>query len=423
MHPRFAYLPVAALAVLLLASAIPVHAQQKEVVVLHLDEAIDPGSAHFIAGTLNSLNNQTTKAAIIEMNTPGGLLISMLDMVQAINKTEARGIPVYTYIPPDSNGASAGSYVAMATDVIGMGNGSYIGPSTPIVVGGTSLEQNHTQAAMQALMVSLASAHGRNTTAATSMVANNTAYDAKTAVNIGIAEKLSDSLTSFMNSLNLSGYSTASSYPSFYDNFISFLSNSFVDGILILLGAIAIIADFFHGTVVLSVAGITLLFLGFLGAEIISASIVGLILLILGVAIMFIEVKTGHGIALVSGVAVGLVGTFLLAAPYSSSNPGYSPYPYGPTDYFFAAVTFILAVIVAFLLRYVVRSLKRKRYTGSESLLDQKGTVKKQLSPKGWISIEGVSWKAVSDDGTTIKENETVVVLGIEGLTLRVKKV
>lgn len=423
MHPRFALVPIIALIILLLASAVPVHSQTKTVVVLYLDEGIDPGSAQFLSGTLNSLNNQTTKAVVIDMNTPGGLLISMLTMVMAINSTEAKGIPVYTYIPTDGNGASAGSYVAMATDSIGMGNGSYIGPSTPIVVGGSQLQQNHTEAAMQALMVSLAAAHGRNTTAAISMVKNNTAYDARTAVSIGIADKLTDSLTSFLQSENLSGYATSSQYPSLYDNFLSFLSDSFVDGILILLGALAIIADFYHGTVVLSVSGVALLALGFLGAEVISASIVGLVLLILGVALIFIEIKTGHGVALLSGVGVGLLGTFLLAGPYSSSNPGYSPSPYGPVDYLFAVLVFALAVIVALLIRYAVKSLKRKRFTGAESMIDQKGVVKKALTPKGWVSIEGVLWKAESEDGLTIKENESIMVSGIDGLTLRVKRV
>ena len=117
---------------------------QKVVVVLNLDEEIDPGSGNFIASSLSSLTPSTTEAVIINMNTPGGILENMLQMVNAINSTEARGINVYTYIPADGMGASAGSYVAMATDGIYMGSGSYIGPSTPIVEGGTALEEKHT---------------------------------------------------------------------------------------------------------------------------------------------------------------------------------------------------------------------------------------------------------------------------------------
>lgn len=390
--------------------------------MIHLNQEIDPGSANLVTQTLGSLSSSTTEAVIIEMNTPGGLLSSMLQMVNAINATEAAGIPVYTYIPTDGMGASAGSYVAMASDVIAMGNGSYIGPSTPIVVGGSQLQQNHTEAAMQALMVSMAASHHRNTTAAALMVSNNVAYDANTAYRIGISDRMSDSLSAFIQSENLSSYPVGNAYPSIYDNFISFLSNPYVDGILILLGAIAIMADFYHGTVVLSVAGIALLALGFLGAEIIDASVVGIFLLIVGVVLIFLEIKTGHGAAMLSGVGVGLLGTFLLAAPYSSANPGYSPSPFGTTDYIITVIIIILAAIFAFFFRHLVRALKRKSYTGAESLVDKEALVKKDLSPTGWVSIEGVMWQAESADGSKIKKGETVIVSGIDGLTLKVRR-
>lgn len=406
----------------MLFSSAQVHAQQKSVVVIHLDQEIDPGSANLITQTLGGLSNSTTAAVIIDMNTPGGLLSSMLQMVDAINATEAAGIPVYTYIPTDGMGASAGSYVAMASDVIAMGNGSYIGPSTPIVVGGSQLQQNHTEAAMQALMVSMAASHNRNTTAAALMVSNNVAYDAQTAVKIGISDRMSDTLSAFISSENLSGYPVGNAYPSIYDKFISFLSNPYVDGILILLGAIAIMADFYHGTVVLAVTGAALLALGFLGAEVIGASVVGIFLLIIGVVLIFLEIKTGHGAALLSGVGVGLLGTFLLAAPYSSANPGYSPSPFGTADYIITIIIIILAGILAFFFRHLVSALKRRSYTGAESLIDREATVKKGLTPAGWVSIEGVMWKAESVDGTSIKEGETVIVSSIDGLTLKVRR-
>ncbi len=422
MIRKFGIAIILLFSLILIFSAVPAHAQQKVVVVIHLDQEIDPGSANMIVQTLHSLNAQDTKAVVIDMNTPGGLLSSMLEMINAINQTEASGIPVYTYIPADGMGASAGSYVAMSTDIIAMGNGSYIGPSTPIVVGGSSLQQAHTEAAMQALMVSMAASHDRNTTAAALMVSNNVAYDAGTAVNIHIADMLSGNLTTFLASQNLSSYPLSNAYPSAYDQFISFLSNPFVDGIFILLGAIAIMADFYHGSVVLSVAGIVLIALGLLGAEAISASIVGLLLVAVGAVLILVEIKTGHGAALISGVVVGLIGTFLLAAPYSSSNPGYSPSPYGTLDYVAAIAIVIFAIILGFLFKHLVSSLKRRRYTGAESLIDKPATVKRALSPTGWVSIEGVMWKAISTDGSNIPEGETVIVTGIEGLTLKVRR-
>ncbi|HLH85852.1 MAG TPA: nodulation protein NfeD, partial [Thermoplasmataceae archaeon] len=58
---------------------------QKVVVVLNLHEEIDPGSASFFGSALSSLSSTSTEAVVIDMNTPGGILENMLQMVQYIN--------------------------------------------------------------------------------------------------------------------------------------------------------------------------------------------------------------------------------------------------------------------------------------------------------------------------------------------------
>ncbi|MCL4331251.1 MAG: nodulation protein NfeD [Candidatus Thermoplasmatota archaeon] len=411
-----------AVSMLLVLSSHSTASTGKSVVILNLHEAIDAGSDQFLAGSLSALTSSTTAAVIIDMNTPGGILENMLDMVSAINATESRGIPVFTYIPADSNGASAGSYIAMASTGIYMGPGSYIGPSTPIVVGGTALEQNHTESAMASLMASMAQAHGRNVSAVLNMVYEDVAYTASEAMSYGVITGLSNNLTDLMGTLNLTLYHPYTLNPSFYDNFLSFLSNTTVDGIMILIGAIAILADLYHGTVALSVIGIIFIGLGLVGAELVSASLIGIIILLMGAVLIFLEAKTGHGIALVSGVAVSLVGTFMLASPYLSSNPGYSPSPIG-TDFYLAAVLVaILAVIVGLLIRRIAISLKASKYTGAEALIGKTALVKKQLNPQGWVSYEGIQWEARSVDGTSIEEGQKVIIVARDGLTLLVKK-
>lgn len=395
---------------------------EKNLVVLNLHEEIDPGSDQFITSSLASLTPANTQAVIIDMNTPGGILENMLNMVSAINATEARGVPVYTYIPADSNGASAGSYVAMACTGIYMGPGSYIGPSTPIVVGGTSLEQNHTENAMAALMASMAQSHGRNVSAVLNMVYNDVAYPANQAVEIGVATGIYGNLTNLISALQLSNLKIVTENPSFYDNFLSFLSNTTVDGLLILIGSIAILADLYHGTILLSVVGIIFIGLGLVGAEVVSASVVGIIILLIGAVLIFLEAKTGHGISLVSGVIVSVFGTFMLSSPYLSNNPGYSPSPIG-TDFYIAAILVaILAVIVGLLIRRIAISLRAAKYTGSEALISKTAVVKKTLSPQGWVSYEGIQWEARSADGSTIEEGQKVVIVARDGLTLIVKK-
>ena len=117
-------------------------------VVVNFDVPVDPGSSTLMADAVAAAKSSDAPAIVIEMNTPGGYLSDMLDIVASIQQANQSGIPTYTYVPPDALAASAGSYIAMASNGILMGAGSEIGPSTPIVEGGTALEQNHTEDAM-----------------------------------------------------------------------------------------------------------------------------------------------------------------------------------------------------------------------------------------------------------------------------------
>ena len=136
------------------------------VVIADFSVPVDPGSSAFMSRVVSTAQSQHAAAIVIEMNTPGGLLSDMVSIVGSITTANQSGIPTYTFIVPNGLGASAGSYIAMATNKILMAPGSEIGPSTPIVVGGSALEQNHTQAAMLDYMTSLAervgAKHNRN---------------------------------------------------------------------------------------------------------------------------------------------------------------------------------------------------------------------------------------------------------------------
>lgn len=415
--------------VLLAILIIPAHlAEQpqvssKNIMIINLYEEIDPGSAAMITNALSPSNTANTAAVVISMNTPGGILNNMIQMVDAINATEQRGIPVYTYIVPDGMGASAGSYVAMATDKIYMGPGSFIGPSTPIVVGGTSIEQNHTEAAMFSLMQAMAYSHNRNATAAGIMVTYNYAYNYSSAISVGLVDGFASNQTSFLSIMGLSSYSVTVVNPSFYDNFLSFLSNTYVDGILILIGVIAILLDLYHGTAILSIVGVAMIALGLIGAEVVGASLVGLIFLLLGSILIILEFKTGHGIALMAGVIVGILGIFLLASPYLAANQyGYSPSPVNDASIIAALIIVFLAFVLAIYLRRLVLSLKSKVYAGSEALVGADGIAKDDIKPTGTVSVDGQMWRAESADGEEIPKGTEVTIVRREGLKVIVER-
>jgi len=394
------------------------HAQQaNSILVLNLNMQIDPGSDKFISDGLAYAQANGYNVVVIQMNTPGGLLSSMLNIVNNIQSYESKGIKIYTYVPPGGMAASAGSYIAMATQGIYMARGTFIGPSTPIVVGGTQSEQQHVENAMLALMESLASKNGRNVTAVIPMVLNNTAYTAEQAYKLHVIEGIADSFQQFLSLINMTNANYVTLDPSYYDLFLSTISNSVIQGLFITIGLLAILLDLYHPTILLTVVGIILISIGLFGSQLIGANILAIIFFVIAAALIILELKTGHGILLLSGAVLSAFATLLLVY-----GVGYSPSPINFTTYVVFGIIIGLGVIVAFYLNYIRMTMKKKPQAGPEALIGKIGIVYSTLEPEGEVRIEGIIWRARSVDNSKIEKNEKVRVVKIEGLTLIVEK-
>jgi membrane-bound serine protease (ClpP class) len=390
----------------------------KEVVVIELNVPIDQGSASMVSRGISRAEADHAGGVIIDMNTPGGLLQDMVTIVDAISNSS---VPVYTYVGNDSAAASAGSYIAMATDKIFMGPGSQIGPSTPYILGGgTQLEQNHTSEYAVSFLQSLAAEHGRNVTAATQMAAFDIAYSYSDALKYHVADASSNSLGQTLTLVNLSGASVVTISENPTEQLISFLSDPTVDGIILLIGIIAIVLDFLHPTIVLSIAGAILVALGLIGAEVISsgtgtAIAVPLVLFAAAAVLIVFELKTGHGFMLLAGVIVGVFATLLLAYQIP-----YSPSPFGDVQYVELAVLVVVGTLLALYARWVGSTIRRKPFTGAETLIGKTGIVTTDLAPKGEVSVDGIIWEA-NTNGPRIEKGSKVTIVRISGLTLEVE--
>jgi membrane-bound serine protease (ClpP class) len=397
----------------------------REVVVIQLYEEIDQGSADMVQRGVQQAQAANASAVIIDMNTPGGDLSDMLTMIGAINSSLGSGIPVYTYVGNLSSAASAGSYIAMATNEIFMGSGTVIGPSTPYIIGGTTLEEDHVANYTDSLMVSLATQHGRNATAALQMAEFNVAYTGSQAIQYNLAN-YSGSLGQTLSIIGESGASVMTVSENLTESTISFLSNGTVDGILLLLGIVAIALDFFHPTVVLSIAGGVLIVLALIGAEAIQGPsgypglLLPLTLFVAAAALIILEIKTGHGIFLFSGVVIGAIATIFLAYEVP-----YSPSPIGSVQYVEIGLLIFVGGVLALYARYIGSTIRKKPVTGRESLIGMEGKVYTELTSSGGeVSVEGVVWRAAlgnPSDGP-IPKGESVIVKQVNGLTLTVDR-
>ena len=385
---------------------------QSATVVVNFDVPVDPGSSSLMSEALAAAKSTGAPAIVIQMNTPGGLISDMISIIGVIEQANQSGIPTYTYVPPNALAASAGSYIAMASNGILMGPGSEIGPSTPIVVGGTALEQNHTEGAMLSLMASLAEKWGRNATAAQTMVLSDLAYSAADAYRFHLTEGNATTLQGALAQFGL-GTSYTVVQEGTYDQLLSALSDPNLNGILIFLGALALVLDLYHPTFVLSIAGAIALVAGLVGIEVVGASALGAVVILIGVALMFLELRLGHGFAMIGGAVVGAAGVYLLfqGVQYSASNL---------VDYtqLEAVALGAVGIMGGLYIRWIVGPLRNKRnMTGSEALIGKQGVA---VSPKE-VRVEGVIWRARSVSGD-LKEGESVRVKAVEGLALVVEK-
>ena len=48
------------------------------------------------------------------------------------------------------------------------------------------------------------------------------------------------------------------------------------------------------------------------------------------------------------------------------------------------------------------------------------GVASSELAPSGMVHVNGEDWSAVSDTGETIEQGDRVVVIDVDGLTLKV---
>ncbi len=387
------------------------------VVVVNFDIEVDPGSSALMQRALSVAQGSGASAILIEMNTPGGLLSDMTSIVSTIADANQSGISVYTYVPPNGLAASAGSYIAMASNRILMGDGSAIGPSTPIVVGGSPLEQNHTEAAMLKLLVGLAEKWGRNQTAAANMVLQDEAFTAGEAIKYHVADGRANSLTDALGVVGLSGSEQIVVGESLYEQFISALSNPILDGILILVGIIAIVIDIQHGSIILTVIGAAAILAGLVGAEVINASILGFFVLALAGVLIILELKLGHGFSVMAGVILGAAGIVYLASGLS-----YSPSPITPLTEVALVAVVAFGILLGIYFRWVLGPIRqKKKETGPEALVGQKGITVTDLSPSGEIRVTGILWGAEAESGS-IPSGRRVVVKGVKGLSLIVEE-
>jgi membrane-bound serine protease (ClpP class) len=119
-----------------------------------------------------------------------------------------------------------------------------------------------------------------------------------------------------------------------------------------------------------------------------------------------------YGLLTVGGLVAMILGAMMLV---DSTLPELRVDPWKLVPVILAFAAFVIAIV-----RLVVQAQRRRPQTGAEGLVGRRGAAETDLDPEGWVIVQGERWRARA--GERVSSGETVEVLFVEGLALRVRK-
>jgi membrane-bound serine protease (ClpP class) len=349
------------------------------------------------------------------MDTPGGLVSSMRDIVSDIG---ASPVPVTVWIGPSgARAGSAGAFVAAASDRLGMAPGTNIGSATPIGSGGEDLDAKVRNDAA-AFIAALAQEHGRNGAAYRAMVESALNLPAREAVERDVADVRKATLEGFVAWLDgrpgrnglirTAGAPVEREEMPWYLRALQVLTDPNLVFFLLLLGLAGVGFEVFSpGAVLPGVVGGISLILGLAGLTVLPFTWAGVALLLLAVALFVAETQVGGFGALAGGgvVALALAGAFL----FDSDDPALRP-----SLWVVVAVAVAIGGAFAAAALLVLRARRQPAATGGGELLGGTGTVRTPVGPGGGhVLVNGELWRAHALDGTEIPAGQPVRVVRV----------
>jgi len=390
------------------------------------DLEVNPVTQDYLTSQLSRAAKDGYDAAVILLDTPGGLSTSMKTIYEA--ELNAK-LPVIVYVSPDgARAASAGVWIAQAGDVLAMAPTTNIGSSTPIDSSGANLGSDLRRKVINdaaASLTALAAAHHRNTRwpARAVKVASN--LTAGQALKLNVIDMIAPSLPALLDRLqgyhtkdterpyvlNLAGAHVDTVKPGFFTRFLNALIDPNVISLLFLAGIAGIGFEIFHPGIVLPGAlGAVALLTALFGFSVLPISWTGLALILLGVALLVIDAHVvTHGALTVSGLialAIGMIMLFHNApAPYHTSLP------------LVVSITVALGLFWALAIAKAVQVKHSPVLVGTNRVVGLEGVAK---TPEQ-VFVDGEVWRAHREDGEPLVPGEHVRVEAMEGLELTVK--
>ena len=416
----------------------PAHAQSEEplALVMTADGPIMPPMLEYIKRGIETANRQNAEVLVIQLNTPGGSVETMLEIIREIR---ASSVPVVVYVAPrNAIAGSAGAMITMAGHASAMAPETSIGASSPISSSGENLNSTAEAKAKEITKAAIRDyvrPRGEEALAlAESMIDDAKAVTATEALEVNLIDFIADDVEDLLQSLNeftvqinnesrtlnTSNVRTENLNISFIEQFLLLLTDPNIAFLLIAIGVQAVLIEISSpGGWVAGFIGAVCLTLATYGLGVLPVNWFGIIFLIMAFVLFILDIKAPtHGALTVAGVASFIVGALVLF-----NSPG-------TPDFQRVSVPLVIAVGISIgllffgILMFALRALRVPISAGVESFVGKTGTARTAVDGSGGqVQLQSELWSAELVDGSeTIGKGDKVEVVGIKGLRLKVKK-
>ncbi len=465
---RYCYLGLVSVVAVVAFGGLAAFSQSESVVYgLSIDGAIGPATRDYVVRSMDAAEAAGAELVVLRIDTPGGLDASMRDIIKRILNAE---VPVATWVgPPGARAASAGTYILYASHVAAMAPSTNLGAATPVQIGGggsddqparprtpaervrdalsdddqpvnddgssDSTPESAGRAAERkavedavAYIRGLAERHGRNADWAERAVRESVSLTSSEALAENVIDLVAEDIDKLLEqlhgrelvlgsrtvTLNTQNADIQIQEPDWRNNLLSVITNPTLAYLLLMVGIYGLILEGYNpGALVPGVIGGICLLLALYAFQILPINYAGLALMILGFALIAVELFVpSFGILGIGGVAAVSFGSVILLdsdVPGLSINAGV-----------IAAMGVISAAVFFVLIYLLTRSHRRPTVTGVETLIGRQAESLGGFEQgRGRVHVEGEDWRARS--GTPIARGKPVRILAVEDLTLIVE--